>query len=79
MADFLPEPSEGKNVNAFEAKPKKSIGVCVANVASTHKIVRSQEWLENPRQKKLSGKDVTISKEPIWPGKLSHHELDKRT
>ena len=51
-----------KNINAAEAKPKQSIGVCVASVASILKLARSQEWLESPRQKILSAKDVTISK-----------------
>ena len=50
-----------KNTNAAEAKPKQSIRVCVASVASIHKLARSQEWLESPRQKILSGKAIIIS------------------
>ena len=59
---FCPNEVRVKNINAAEAKLKLSIGVCVASGASIHKLARSQGWLERPRQKILSGKDVTISK-----------------
>ena len=29
-----------KNINAAEAKPKQSVGVCVVSVASIHKLAR---------------------------------------
>ena len=37
---FCPNEVRAKNVNAAEAKPKQSIGVCVASVASIHKLAR---------------------------------------
>ena len=40
---FCPNEVKAKNINAAEAKPKpkQSIGVCVASVASIHKLARS--------------------------------------
>ena len=73
---FCPNEVRAKNINAAEAKPKQSIGVCVASVASIHKL-EGQEWLKSPRQKFLSGKAVKNSKEPIWPGNFSPTEPDK--
>ena len=67
----MPEESEGKNVNIPEAKPKQSIRACVASIAIIHKLAKSQEWLESLRQKILSDKDMTISKEPVLPDKMS--------
>ena len=37
---FYPKEVRAKNINAAEAKPKQSIGVCVASVASIHKLAR---------------------------------------
>ena len=68
---FCPNEVRSKNVNAAEVIPKQSIAVCVASLASIHKITRNEEWLESLKQIFLSGKNVTISKEPVWPGKLS--------
>ena len=53
MADFLPERSEGKKVNAAEAKPKQSIGVCVASVVTYTNLPEAKRWLESLRPKKL--------------------------
>ena len=37
---FGPNEVRAKKINAAEAKPKQSIGVCVASVASIHKLAR---------------------------------------
>ena len=74
---FCPNEVRAKNINAAEAKLKQSIGVCVASVASIHKLARSQEWLESPRQKILSGKAMKNSKEPVWPWNFSFSQSDK--
>ena len=37
---FCPNKVRAKNINAAEAKPKQRIGVCVASVASIHKLAR---------------------------------------
>ena len=37
---FSPNNVRAKNINAAEAKPKQSIGVCVASIASIHKLAR---------------------------------------
>ena len=63
-----------KNTNAAVAKLKQKIGFCVASI---HKLARSQEWLESPKQKFLLGEAVKNSKEPVWPGNFSPTEPDK--
>ena len=37
---FCPNEVRAKNINTAEAKLKQSIGVCVASVASIHKLAR---------------------------------------
>ena len=71
---FCPNEVRAKNINAHEAKTKQSIEVCVASVASIHKLARGHE---SPRQKILSGKAVKNSKEPVWLGNFSSTEPDK--
>ena len=75
---FCPKEVRAKNINSAQAKPKQSIGVCVASVVSIHKLAISQEWLESTRQKILSGKAVINSKEPVWQGSFSPTEHDKK-
>ena len=38
---FCPNEVRAKNINAAEAKPKQSIGVCVASIASIHKLAET--------------------------------------
>ena len=48
---FCPNEVRTKNINAAEAKPKQSIGVCVASVASIHKLARGTRVALKPQTK----------------------------
>ena len=59
------------------ARPKYSIKVCVASVASISKLVRCQEWHSSARQKFLSGKAMTVSKQVHLAEEIVSHTTDK--